>query len=101
MYAPPHSRPSVDDVSAQGHSSIDEISLHTLELNLVLHDQIFGLGINWLCKFRGDGVVSSLVLDYEAFVAFHAFEDGWLLDRPGAHILPFLFRRFVSLLLRV
>lgn len=101
MYAPPHSRPSVDIVSDRALFSSNEIPAHTLKFDLVLDDQIFALGINWLCKLRRDGVVSSLVLDYEAFVAFHAFEDGWLLDGPGADILPFLFRRFVSLLLRV
>lgn len=46
-------------------------------------------------------MVSSLVLNNEAFVAFHALQNHRLLDRPGADILPLLLGRLVRLLFGV
>src|SRR5262249_44759001 len=59
------------------------------------------LGVNRLRELGRDGMVSSLVLDNETFVAFHALKNHWFLDRPGADILPLLFGRLVSLLFGV
>ena len=73
----------------------------TLKFDFVLDNQVLALGINWLGELRRDGVVSSLVLDNETFVAFHALQNHRLLDRPGADILPLLLRRLVRLLFGV
>ena len=40
-----------------------------LELDLVLHNQILALGIDFLGKFRRDCMMSSRVLDNKAFIS--------------------------------
>ena len=52
----------------------------TLKFDLVLDNQVLVLGVNRLRELGRDGMVSSLVLDNETFVAFHALQNHWFLD---------------------
>lgn len=73
----------------------------TLKFDLILNNQVLTLRINWFRKLGRDGMVSSLVFDNKAFVTLHALQNHWLLNRPGADILPLLLGRFVRLLFGV
>ena len=61
----------------------------TLELDFVLDHKCLPLVIYSFVEFGGNGMMSCRVLDDEAFVPFDTFEDGGLLDRPGADVSPF------------
>jgi hypothetical protein len=63
---------------------------HTLKFDLVLNDQRLSFGVNCLCKLGRDGMMGSLVLDYQALVALHALEDSWLLNGPVANVRPLI-----------
>ena len=62
----------------------------TLELDLVLDNQGVTLVVDDLGEFGRDGMVGSLVLEDESFVAFHALEHRRLFHRPGTDVGPFL-----------
>lgn len=72
-----------------------------MKLDLVLDDEVLALGVNWLRKLGRNSMVSSFVLGNQTLVAFNALEDCGFLDRPGANVLPLLFRGLVRLLLRM
>jgi len=44
-------------------------------------------------------MMSSLVLDNEAFVALNTLENSWLFDGPSADILPLLFSVLIGFFL--
>ena len=64
----------------------------TLKFDLILNNQRLSLGIDGLCEFGGDGMMGSLVLDYQPLVALHALEDSWLLDGPVSDVSPLVLR---------
>jgi len=62
----------------------------TLQLDLILNNKRVVLVVNGLGELGGDGVVSSLVLDDQSLVTFHALQHGWLLHCPGTDVRPLL-----------
>jgi hypothetical protein len=60
-----------------------------LQLNFILNNQGLPLWIDGLLELGGDGMMGSLVLNDQAFVALHPLEDTWLLNGPIANVGPF------------
>lgn len=61
----------------------------TLKLDFVLDHKCLSLVIYSFVEFGRNGMMSCRVLDHESFISLDAFEDGGLLDRPGADVSPF------------
>jgi hypothetical protein len=62
----------------------------TLKLDFILDNKGLALILNLLWEFGRDSMMSSCVLDNQALVAFHAFEDMRFFDSPLSNICPFL-----------
>ena len=75
--------------------------LLTLKLYLVLNNEVFALVINFLGEFRGNGVMSGLVLEHETFITLEALEDRRLFDVPVADKSPLFLGGLVVNLLGV
>jgi hypothetical protein len=102
IYAPPQfniSRWRKNVVSnGQLSSASGCLSVRTLQLDFILHDERLALVVDRLGELGRNGMMGSSVLDDQALVAVYAAIDLGFLDRPVSNVGPLLFGSRVLLL---